>query len=139
MTSRYFWQLRPYLETFGADQILVRSLGRLAEEPTEVLQEIQSFIGVEDRVYERQLAQGRFNTADRKRARGDWYQWMTGLLSQPLKDTLRPYIPRHWIPGTPIPPPELSDALRSRLTAALRDDVEALRRLTGRRFERWSL
>lgn len=139
LTSRYFWQLKPYLEAFDADQILVRCLESLRDHPTETLGEIQSFIEVSPRVTEEQLQQGHFNPTNKKRIRGSWYRWLSGLVSQPMKDTLRPYIPLDWIPGTPIDRPSPSEALRQQLVEALRDDVESLRRLTGRSFEQWSI
>lgn len=139
LTSRYFWQLKPYLEAFDKGQILIRSLESLRDRPVEILGDIQSFIGVDPRVTEEQLQQGHFNPTSKKRIRGAWYRWLSGLISQPVKDALRLYIPLDWIPGTPIDRPSPSEALRQQLVEALRDDVESLRRLTDRSFEQWSV
>ena len=139
MTSRYYWQLQPYLETFGDEQILVRSLESLRDDPARVLGDIQSFIGVQSRVTDRQLRQGRFNARSEKKIRGEWYRWLSGLLNQPIKDTLRPYVPLQWLPGASVDPPDPSEELRDRLREAFREDVESLRQLTGRSFDRWSV
>ncbi len=137
LTSQYYRQLQPYLDVFGEDQILVRSLDALSDEPDRVLRDIQRFIGVEERG---EAGQGfRFNASETKRIHGKWYRWLSGLLSQPVKDTLRPYLPRDWIPGTPIDPPEPSPALRQQIAERLQDDIEAFRRVTGRSFEQWSV
>lgn len=139
MTSRYYWQLQPYLKTFGADQILVRSLESLRDDPADTLGDIQSFIGASPQVTDPQLRQGRFNARGEKKIRGQWYRWLSGLFSQPVKDTLRPYVPLQWIPGASVDPPAPSEALRNQLAEALRDDVESLRQLTGRSFDQWSV
>lgn len=139
MTSRYYWQLQPYLETLGADQILVRSLEALRDNPARVLGDIQTFIGVQSGVTEHQLRQGRFNARGEKKIRGEWYQWLSGLLTQPMKDALRPYVPLQWLPGASVDPPDPSEELRNRLAEALREDVESLRQLTGRSFDQWSV
>lgn len=139
MTSRYYWQLRPYLGFFDENQILVRSLESLRDRPIEILGEIHSFLGVDPEVTDRQLQQGHFNPTGKKRIRGAWYRWLSGVIGQPIKDALRPYIPLDWIPGSPIDRPTPNDALRQHLVEALKDDVESLRQFTGRSFEQWSL
>jgi len=138
-TSQYFRQLSPYREHFDDEQIWVGALEGFAEAPAAVLRDLHRFIGVDSTVADEQLRQGPFNTSRRKRRRGEWYQWLRRVTSQPLKDSLRPYVPKQWIPGTPIERPEPSDALRNRLVEALRDDVAALRRWTGRSFDSWSV
>jgi hypothetical protein len=138
MTSRYHWQLTPYLNAFGSDQLLVRSLEALAERPEQVLRDICRFVGVDEEVGQNEALR-RFNDSRTKRRQGPWTRWLKRVLSQPLKDTLRPYIPRDWIPGTPIEAPDPSGSLRETLREQLRDDVEALRELTGRSFEQWSV
>jgi hypothetical protein len=138
MTSRYHWQLRPYLDTFGADHVLVRSLEALSKRPARVLRDICRFVGVDED--DGDIANlRRFNASRTKRRHGPWTRWVKGILSQPLKDTLRPYVPRGWIPGTSVEPPDPSPALREKLADRLRDDANALRRLTGRSFETWSV
>jgi hypothetical protein len=139
LTSRYFWQLEPYLEFFDLDQILVQSLESYSTHPTKTLHDIHSFIGVDPEVTDRQLKQGHFNSTSEKRIRGVWYRWLSGLLSQPVKDTLRPYIPLSWIPGTPLKRPKLSRGLRHQLVKSLQEDVDSLRELTGNQFEQWDL
>jgi hypothetical protein len=138
-TSRYFRQLRPYREAFGDDQIRVWALEDLAARPSEVLRELHRFLGVDPSVAEAQLRQGHFNASARKRIRGAWFRWLRARVPQSVKDTLRPYVPRRWIPGTPIEPPEPSAALRERLADTLRRDVAALRAWTGQSFPEWSL
>jgi len=138
-TSQYFRQLSPYREHFDDEQIRIYALEAFAAEPAAVLRDLHRFIGVDPTVADEQLRQGQFNASHRKRRRGGWYQWLRRVTSQPLKDSLRPYVPKQWIPGTPIERPEPSDALRNRLADALRDDVAALRRWTGRSFDSWSV
>ena len=138
-TSRYFRQLRPYMEAYPAEQICVQSLEELAGRPESVLRDLQRFIGVDPSVTDEQLRQGRFNTSARKRQRGTWFQTLRSLFSQPVKDRLRPYVPRHWIPGTPVARPNPSEVLRNELEEIFRDDVRALREWTGQEFAHWSL
>jgi hypothetical protein len=137
MTSRYGRQLKPYLDLFDDDQLLVCSLERLAEHPSDVLRDVHAFLGVETAVSEQQLQLGQFNATSRKRKRGAWYRWISNRVPQSVKDRLRPYVPRHWIPGTPVTRPDPSEALRRQLRDQLSEDIETLRQVTGRSFERW--
>lgn len=139
LTSRYFWQLQPYLEVFDEEQILIRSLESLRDRPLEILRDIHSFIGIESHVVEAQLQRGHFNPTSEKRIRGEWYRWFSGVVSQPIKDALRPYVPIHWIPGTQIDRPTPSESIQQKLTEALEEDVKSLRQFTGRVFEEWSV
>lgn len=139
LTSRYFWQLKPYLEVFSEDQILVRSLESLRDCPSEILSDLHSFLGVDSQATDKQLQQKHFNPTDEKRIRGWWYHWLSRLISQPVKDAIRPYLPLNWIPGTPIDRPVPSDALRRQLVEALKDDISSFRHFTGRSFKEWSV
>ena len=138
MTSRYHRQLIPYVKTFGTDQILVRSLEALTADPDQILRDICRFVGVEEGAVAAENLR-RFNASRTKRRYGPWTRWLKRILSQPMKDTLRPYIPRDWIPGTPIKSPDPTAALRRQLEERLQDDADALRELTGRPFEQWSV
>ena len=52
---------------------------------------------------------------------------------------MRPYLSLRWLPGEKVPRPDVSAEVRSRLEETLRPDAEALRDLTGRVFEDWSV
>lgn len=138
LTSKYYYQLEPYLEHFGSDQLLVRSLNALQHCRNDVLSDIHRFLGVEARGDE-DISEAKYNTTGQKRMRGRWYRWLSSLVRQSVKDTVRPYIPWSWIPGASVARPQLSPQLREKLASQLRDDVDALRRVTGRSFDEWDL
>jgi hypothetical protein len=138
LTSRYHMQLRPYLDEFDEDDLLVCATENLKSAPTDTLQRIYRFLGV-DAAVENQRTNRRYNPSAAKKKRGPWYRWLSRQVPQHVKDRLRFYLPLHWLPGEHVPRPEISPRTRERLTDALHPDVEALRTLTGRDFEAWSV
>jgi hypothetical protein len=131
-------QLRPYLDEFDEDDLLVCATENLKSAPTDTLQRIYRFLGV-DAAVENQRTNRRYNPSAAKKKRGPWYRWLSRQVPQHVKDRLRFYLPLHWLPGEHVPRPEISPRTRERLTDALHPDVEALRTLTGRDFEAWSV
>lgn len=138
LTSRYHMQLQPYLDRFDEPDLLVCAMEDLKTAPTETLQRIYRFLGV-DAAFENRRTERRFNPSAAKKKRGPWYRWLSRQVPQHVKDRLRLYLPFHWLPGERISRPDVSADVRARLEDALHPDAEALRNLTGREFEEWSV
>jgi len=138
LTSRYYMQLQPYLDRFDRKNLLVCTTERLRTDPPDILQQIYRFLGV-DAAFENRRTERRFNPSAAKKKRGAWYRWLSRRVPQPVKDRLRLYLPLHWLPGTRVPRPDVSPAVRVHLAEALHADADALRDLTGRDFETWSV
>jgi len=138
-TSRYHRQLEPYLAHYDPDDLLVVPSRDLREAQGRTLRAIYRFIGV-DETFENTRTK-RLNASSSLKQRGRWYRLLSGAMSQPLKDALRPYVPLGWLPGSSsdAPRPTLSASQEARLTDYLADDVRALRALTNRRFPNWRL
>jgi hypothetical protein len=138
LTGRYHWQLQPYLDRFAAEDLLVLPTEALGTAPDATLQAVCRFLGV-DPAFQNRQAGKRFNPSADKKKYSAWLRWLSDQVPQPLKDQTRPYLPLHWLPGERVPRPEVSPDVRRHLEVAFRPDVEALRELTGREFEAWSV
>jgi hypothetical protein len=137
LTSRYYWQLQPYLDRFAEENLLMLSTEELKNAPTATLQTVYRFLGVDPTV-QNQRAGRRFNSAAKKKL-GPWLRWLSRQVPQHIKDRFRPYLPLHWLPGERVSRPDIPPDLRTRLEEALQPDAEALRSLTGGDFEEWSV
>jgi hypothetical protein len=138
LTSRYRMQLQPYLEQFSEHDLLVCSTENLKAAPTDTLQRIYRFLGV-DAAFENRRTERRFNPSAAKKKRGPWYRWLSRQVPQHFKDRWRLHVPLHWLPGQQVSRPDVAPDVRARLEEALHPDAEALRTLTGRDFEAWSV
>jgi hypothetical protein len=130
-------QLQPYLGRFAEENLLVLSTEGLKDAPTATLQTVYRFLEVDPTVQNRRTGR-RFNSAAKKKL-GPWTRWLSDQVPQHMKDRVRPYLPLHWLPGERVACPDVTSDLRTRLEDALRPDAEALRSLTGRDFEKWSV
>jgi hypothetical protein len=137
-TSCYHWQLHPYLNRFSAEDLLVLSTERLGAAPEATLRTVYRFLGVDPEVQSSRAGQ-RFNASSEKKRQDPWVRWLSEQVPQPLKDSLRPYLPLHWLPGERVPRPTPAPEVRAHLEGILHPEAESLRALTGRDFEEWSV
>lgn len=142
--SLYWFQLEPYLEAFGPDQILIVSQNRLRDERSETLHRIFEFAGVRsdfsteqfDRLWETGSAKG-----------GGGFKLMDRAVRLPglraldrnfdrLPESLRWVVERivHDPSSGPAPKPVLLPAQRQRLAQLFAADVAELERFCGQSF-----
>jgi sulfotransferase family protein len=141
--SRYASQLEQYLERFDQSQILVLDQQDLRLRRREAMREIFAFLEVDPDFWS-----PTFEVEHNKRkdvslnALGRWMylngslqriQRAGGGLPAPVRRAARRAI------GPTVRTPTLTDDLRARVVAALHDDIERFRALTGRSFETWSV
>lgn len=138
LTSRYHFQLRPYLDRFSVQDFLIVTAEELGTAPVSTLRTIYRFLEV-DPAFENQRTERRFNDAVGKKRLGPWARWLSRQVPQSFKDRVRPHLPLHWLPGNCIPRPEVSARVRAQLEGVFRPDVEALRDLTGRDLNAWDV
>ena len=133
-TSKYFWQLEPYLDQYGASQILVLSTEQLRNDAAAVLGRLLQFLGI-DGTLPATATDHRFNNStDKRRPNAIGRQ----LLDHPRARRIAlQRVP--WLVGSRIELPAWEPAVHARVADALRDDVAALRELTGNPFGEWSL
>jgi hypothetical protein len=133
-TSRYAWQLEPYLEHFKREHILVLSTEELHRRPSETLDTLLRFLGIAEPLPAGAAARQFNESSDKRRP---------NALGRALSDHPRARrfvlqrVPR--LAGPRIEPPQWEPAVRARVADALRPDVAALRDLTGQSFADWSL
>ena len=142
--SRYFFQLEPYLESFGAERIEIVSREELKTERPATMRRAFELCGVdpgfESDQFEREWETGVAKTGSRFRIM-DRAVRMPGLRAldrnfDRLPESLRWVVERlvHDPDAGEAPKPELPEDLRSHLVEVFSEDVARLEDLAGRRF-----
>ncbi len=145
--SQYALQIEQYLAYFSLSKILLVKSEDLRTRRADTLRRIFSFIGVDPELMPANI-RTELNTAEGRTKPRAWTRKVGDVLvrhEQALRRPMRrvgPYIERiagHRIARQPIAPEELemSAELVGRLTAYLRRDLAALRRLAGPGFDCW--
>ncbi len=142
--SRYFMQLEQYLKYFQKSQTFIVTQEELLNRRIETLQTIFRFLEVEDSFSSQEFNFVFHKTSDK--IQPNWIGFLLGQISRlPLV---------HWFPlqqrekvkssllrasSRPIERPSLEEDLRAELRRRLKDEIDQLRKFTGRSFEEWSL
>jgi hypothetical protein len=136
--GKYFQYLNMYLELFPRAQLKVLFFEDLKVDPQAVVAEIFDFLEISPINVDTSLA---LNRSGIPRS-----GWLSRLLLKPnwLKDMVRQAVPRPMRRQIRIAAkkrllakPELSHEARHRMITALREDIHALERLTGRDLSGW--
>ena len=141
--SRYTTQLEQYLEYFPLEQILVIDQEALRHEREDTLREIFEFLGaapdVELTGLDAELNVGLGKDRLTPRAGRIWYpllgpavRSLPGKTGTKLERAIEQRLPR-----VKVGKPELDPRIEANLKALLREEVERLRELTGKPFDRW--
>jgi len=140
LMSSYWLQLERYLEHFSSERMLVVDQEDLRTERARTMARIFRFLGVDDSFaspdWQRELHRSGVKRQPRPglgRPAGRASVRLLRRLPRRVSSRLDPLLTR------PAERPVLEAALRGRLEAALRPDVERLRAHTGQAFARWSL
>lgn len=138
--SLYHAQLQEYLAWFPLSRIHVTTLEALSAEPRKEMATLFRFLGV-DPGFDSPDFECVYHPSQRKRR-------ATALGRLALR-TFGPHATNRvrrmagfvdpLLRGEPVPRPAVPDALRRRLEDRLRDDVRALRELTGLALDGWSV
>lgn len=110
LTSRYHWQLEPFVETYGLDRILVLSSEQLRDERAQTLRQVFSFIGVDPT----------FTSPE--------FDVESHVTSAKLSKA-----------GESLDVPVMSTEQRERVADSLRPDIDAFRALVGQAFAHWAI
>ena len=142
--SRYFFQLEPYLETFGGDRIEIVGREELKRDRPATMRRVFAFLGVDpgfsSQQFEREWetgtakAGGRFRLLDRA-VRLPGLRTLDRNFDR-LPESLRWLVERvvHDPGAGEAPKPEVPAPLRGELAELFRDDVARLEQVAGRRF-----
>lgn len=142
--SQYAMQLRPYLDAFPAERILVLEMGELRHRRRETLRRVFEFIGVDSSFWS-PMFQRELHRSSPKRSKTPFGLRIAGsplgLWADDLPDPWRPIVRRLlYLPfSRPLARPVLTEAGRTALADRLRADANEFRALTGCRFESWSV
>ncbi len=110
LTSRYHWQLEPFVEAYGMERILVLASEDLRDDREATLARTFAFIGVDQEFRSPSFAVDRHVTADKSTTSGDPLERLT------------------------LPPRQ-----REAIADHLRPDIDGFRALVGQDFAHWSV
>jgi hypothetical protein len=142
--SRYFFQVEPYLEEFGADRVQIVGREELKADRPGTMRRSFEFLGVDPNFtseqFEREWETGVAKTGSRFRLM-DRAVRLPGLRAidrnfDRLPESLRWLAERvvHDPDRGEVAKPEVPDSLRRHLVELFRDDTAKLERLAGRSF-----
>ena len=145
--SRYAMQVEPYLEAFGAEQVAIVSREELRDEREATMRRLFELCGVDPGFTSEQFDREWETGSARAKESGGGFRLMDRAVRLPglraldrnfdrLPESLRWLVERvvHDPGSGEAAKPELSPELRERIEGMLRDDVERLEAITGRRF-----
>ncbi len=145
--SRYYSQLRLYLDHFPPANVLVAAAEDLHRRRPETLSRIFQFLGVDETFYSPSYAHTRHHSKDKRRktpagetvARWPVMRPLFTLLKR-LPASVEWHIERalFWPLSRLVLRPRLDAALARDLRAFLRDETEQLRHFTGQPFADWA-
>ena len=136
--SRYAYQLTPYVQCFGSDNIHIYDSHSLRHRRDDVLRSIFDVLGVEPVPVQTPRNEHR---SDGKR-RPAWLDRQLPGSSLPVRATrflARKILPDRLTVGKSVRHVSLSDSMREQIADFLRDDVRSLRELTGLSLTHWSV
>jgi hypothetical protein len=142
--TRYAMQLRPYLDLYPRENLLILEQAKLLTEPEQTLRRVYRFLGVEenpavslDKIKVRQsIHKVRLNPVGKLISR------IPPMLSRNL---IRPVVP-DWIrlrirdsSKASIPRPEVPEKLYSMIKETLREDLREFREIADNKFPDWDM
>lgn len=141
--SRYCRQIEAYRDHYEGGKLMVLDFDIVAKQPEVALAEVGGFLGMPDGWSD--LSAGKENSASEL---SRLPIWILKLNEAGLMDGLKRIVPRSLrqrlrraaaSTGEPRTVPPMPETVLSRARDALRQDAEALRRLTGRPFADWTV
>ncbi len=140
--SRYGVQLRPYLELFEREQLLLLVFEEYIASPEKTLQQVAEFLEISPAGFSPAGAAAPANPSVGQARWGPLMRRLTRL--QPLRTVLLPVVPARLRRGllqrvgvTLTEKPLFSPELKRMLWRLLEDDVATVESLLGRRLEVW--
>jgi hypothetical protein len=140
--SKYYMQLRQYLNYFPDSSILVISLEELSREPHVTLQKVFMHLKLDENIYFKKPFKP-FHSSDDKRRKNNWGERIQKIPFIKVIEKMPPQISWHinqilyWPFSQKIYRPILEQDLHNKLSDYLRDDINLLRAYTGQQFNDW--
>ncbi len=141
--SRYYFQIEQYLPYYPPGRIAVLTAEALKTDRRGTLAALFRFLGVDDQFTSPNFSRIKHPTQSGRRLT-PLGRRMSAMSERNLNryqpDLQRAIVKRLLLPLTmPVPKPQLSEPLRTRVADALADDVQKLRAFTGKSFTEWSI
>jgi hypothetical protein len=144
LQSKYYTQLRRYLDYYLKGKILIITLEDLHRDPRQTMKDVFGFLDVDSSFYSPSFSTVKHASSSKRRLNrfGHFLAQTVGLrlvarLPPDIRQRSRILLS---LPlSRKIEPPVLSDSLRKDLIDNLRDDINRLREFTGKDFEDWCL
>jgi len=133
-TSRYAFQLEPYLERFSRESILLVTSEDLRNVRAETLRAVFSFLEVDPNILPAGVEAEEHRTAD-KRVQSGIGRRLSAAAPTPLRRLISKVTTRTIDPESAV----LSEDVRRRVADALRPDLERLKEIAGPGFDAWGL
>ena len=142
--SRYYLQIEQFLDFFSQDNIFICSMEELSNSPQETLKSICQFLGVSEdismiqhqKVLHKSTYKRRRNKIGNAIAKSKMMRNLD-LLPLSYRSALKKII---YFPfSSAVKKPAISQEVQDRLVHLLQDDVNNLRKFTGKKFEQWCL
>ena len=139
--SKYYMQLEQYLDYYPQENILVITAEGLRDHRRETLQSVFAFLGLGG-TYNSPKYSRVFHESSRRKLQSRVHQYVS---QKRIVNKIKPFIPQWFVrtfkhfTGHSVERPKLDPVLEARLIVCLKDDVEALRRLTPNDFHHWRL
>lgn len=142
--SKYCMQLEQYLDYFSKSNILIITAEDLYRHRRRTLHEIFKFLEVDETFYSSKFRniKHQSNLKGQKNRIGLFLKWlsetnMAKIFSTDVRMTVGKFL---YLPfSSQIENPVLNQTLRAKLVQYLKDDIDRLRKLTGRDFKDWSV
>lgn len=143
--SKYYMQLEQYLIYYPMSSILIITAEELGKEPRNVLRRVFRFLGVDDSFHSPSFSTRRHQSRDKKVRNRLGCYFAKELAGRKLEEIFLPMLPirvkkayRSLSRSKVIEKPILDKNVRQNLMQELEDDLDKLRKLTGRTFRDWS-
>lgn len=140
--SRYGVQIRPYLELFPRENVLLLVFEEYVVDQLRTLQQISAFLDIAAEPFSQSAP------AEKHRSVGQWYlkhPVLRTMVRSDMFQTLRPHLPvsirqpiRRRLSNRLAQKPVFSPALRQMIWRLVEDDVRYVETLLGRRLDMWA-
>lgn len=141
-SSKYFWQIKHYLNYYSREQILIIPSDKLRKQRESTLEDVFRFLGV-DSILETDLYKKEFGTTDRRTSKGRTGRLIfdnafVKFLKRGIPPNFKRKLKQLLLPSLEKPT-EITPVLRYKLEEALRSDAEAFRSIAGQEFKEWTV
>lgn len=143
--SKYFTQLKQFLEYYSEDNIFITTTEELNKQPQQTIQKVFTFLNVDDSFYHPDFTK-RLHVSDEKRLKNTVGLFLTkkfrnSEIKNKIRSALPSFINQAYVSMTRsnsvVEKVTLDDTLKQRLIDELQGDIHQLRHYTGNRFADW--